>query len=113
MSYGYGMNGAGLGNNGPAGFGGGPGIPTSAPGGFAAQGAGQFQNVLKGDGSIHVEMTSGPFRYDLTDGSRALYTAAPSGALQPVMKNGRITAELTSGPMRIDLGHIGLPDRLL
>ena len=69
-------------------------------------------NVLKPDGTMHIEQQVGNMRYDLTAGQ--VETVVPgAGATNLVFgADGRPHVELTTGSIRQDLGRPGF-DTLL
>ena len=71
-----------------------------------------IRNVLKPDGTTHIEQQVGNMRYDLTTGQ--VDTVVPgAGATNPVSgAAGRPHVELTTGSIRQDLGRPGF-DTLL
>jgi len=71
-----------------------------------------IRNVLKPDGTAHIEQQVGNMRYDLT--TRQVDTVVPgAGATNLVFgADGRPHVELTTGSIRQDLGRPGF-DALL
>lgn len=71
-----------------------------------------IRNVLKPDGTVHIEQQVGNMRYDLTTGQ--VETEVPgAGATNLIFGvDGRLHVELTTGSIRQDLGRPGF-DTLL
>ena len=69
-------------------------------------------NVLKPDGTVHIEQQVGNMRYDLTTGQ--VDTVVPgAGATNPVFgADGRPRAEPTTGGIRPGLGRPGFASLL-
>lgn len=69
-------------------------------------------NVLKPDGTVHIEQQVGNMRYDLTTGHVDTVVFG-AGATNPVFgADSRLHVELTTGGIRQDLGRPGF-DTLL
>ena len=69
-------------------------------------------NVLKPDGTVHIEQQVGNMRYDLTTGQ--VETVVPGGGTTNLVfgADGRQHIELTTGNIRQNLGKTGF-DTLL
>lgn len=71
-----------------------------------------IRNVLKPDGTVHIEQQAGNMRYDLTTGQ--VETVVPGGGTTNLVfgADGRQRIELTTGNIRQNLGKPGF-DTLL
>lgn len=69
-------------------------------------------NVLKPDGTVHIERQVGNMRYDLTTGHVDAVVPAAGATNLDFGADGRLHVELTAGGIRQDLGRPGF-DTLL
>lgn len=69
-------------------------------------------NVLKPDGTVHIEQQVGNMRYDLTTGHVDAVVSGAGATNLVFGAGGRLHVELTNGGIRQDLGRPGF-DTLL